>query len=171
MKKIIISVVAILVVMTAIFYLILKKNPKAETVAAPVATTATNDIPQLHLTQLDGTKLMSKDLKGKVAFVFFQPDCDHCQREAVQIREHINAFNDYQVYFVSDAELPQLRKFAQDYGLAESSNFYFAHIPTNDIFDTVGSIPTPSMYVFSEHGRLVNSFIGETAIEEILKYL
>lgn len=172
MKKIIISVLAALVVVGAIFYLIFKKNAEKEQVStAAVAASASNDLPWLPLTQLDGTSFTAHSLEGKTILVFFQPDCDHCQRESTQIREHINAFDGYNVYFVSDADMPQLSKFAVDYNLAASSNVHFTHATANDIYNAVGGIQVPAVFVFSDSGRLVKSFIGETPIEQILHYL
>lgn len=171
MKKIIFSVLAVLVVVAAIFYLFTKKNAQQEQ-AAPAATAgATNELPWLPLTQLDGTQLITKKLEGKTILVFFQPDCDHCQREATQIRAHLDAFSGYQVYFVSDAAMPLLSRFAQDYDLAGSSNVQFAQATANDIYNAVGGIQVPAVYVYSDSGRLVKSFIGETPIEQIINYL
>lgn len=132
---------------------------------------ASNDLPRLPLTTLDSTRLMANDLEGSTVLVLFQPDCDHCQREATQIREHIAAFGGYKIYFVSDAGLPQLSQFAEAYNLADQSNVYFAQTTINDILSQVGPIEAPSLFVYSEEGRLVKSFIGETPIEEILKVL
>lgn len=144
--------------------------PAPEAPAASVAA-ASNDLPMLPLTRLDGTRLMVNKLEGSTVLVLFQPDCDHCQREATQIREHIEAFETYKIYFVSDAELPQLSQFATTYKLADQSNVYFAQTSINDILNQIGPIEAPSLFVYSADGRLVKSFIGETPIEEILKVL
>lgn len=145
--------------------------PAAQQATAPVATAAITDLPKLPLTTLDGTQLMANELEGGTVLVLFQPDCDHCQREATQIRENIAAFDAYKIYFVSDANLPQLSQFAQTYKLADQDNVYFAQTTLNDILNQVGPIEAPSLFVYSPEGRLVKSFIGETPIEEILKVL
>jgi peroxiredoxin len=139
--------------------------------AAAAPTTTANELPQLPFTQLDGAKVVAKNLRGKTVLVMFQPDCDHCQREARQIQEHLHAFDDYAVYFVSDASLPQLETFAKEYKLAGEPNVHFAQASINDILSSLGPIEAPSLFVYSEDGRLVKSFIGETPIEEILKVL
>lgn len=141
------------------------------TAAAPAATVSNNDLPMMPLTRLDGSRLVAKNLQGKTVLVLFQPDCDHCQREAVQIRENLEAFDDYAVYFVSDAALPQLRQFAQEYDLADKSNVYFAQASISDILNTLGPVQAPSVFVYSEEGRLVDSFIGETPVKEITNVL
>lgn len=182
MKKGIIIIVAVVLVLILIFYLDnvnsnsanTETSPAPTTEATPTATTAAvvpSQLPMMSLTRLDGSRLMAKDLKGKTVLVLFQPDCDHCQREAVQIRENLEAFEDYTIYFVSDAALPQLDQFAQAYDLAGKNNVHFAQASVNDIIHTLGPVEAPSVFVYSEEGRLVDSFIGETPIEEITSSL
>lgn len=138
--------------------------------SGPVASAAT-DLPPLPLLKLDGTSLMANQLNGKIILYFFQPDCDHCQRETGQIRENLAAFRDYQVYFISNYPQQTIAKFAQDYKLAFEPNFVFAHATINDILNTVGPMESPSMFIYAADGRLVKNFNGETPIQEILPAL
>ncbi|MGV3589381.1 MAG: TlpA family protein disulfide reductase [Adhaeribacter sp.] len=141
-------------------------NTQPETAAA-----ATNDLPQLPLTKLDGTKLMANSLTGKTILFFFQPDCDHCQRETAQIRENLSAFRDYQVYFITNYPQDALTKFAQEYKLAFEPNFVFAQATIEDILNTVGPMESPSMFIYTAEGRLAKAFKGETPIAQILPAL
>src|SRR5438046_10742212 len=61
------------------------------------------DLPNISLTTLTGQRFQGGDLIGKnVILILFQPDCDHCQREAREIKEHIQSFRRYQLYFVTN---------------------------------------------------------------------
>ncbi|WP_162051792.1 TlpA family protein disulfide reductase [Pontibacter pamirensis] len=180
MKKGIYIIAGVVLVLLLIFFIdnLNSKSATRETAPAaeeaPSATTAAvvpNDLPMMSLTRLDGSSLMAKDLEGKTVLVLFRPDCDHCQRETVQIRENLEAFEDYTIYFVSDAGLPQLSQFAREYDLADKNNIYFAQASVNDIIHTLGPVEAPSVFIYSEEGRLVGSFIGETPIEEIISAL
>ena len=121
----------------------------------------------LPLTMPDGSQVMAKSLTGKTVLVVYLPDCDHCQREAVQIRDYLTDFAEYTIYFVSSAPAEQISQFAQEYKLASRSNVVFARTAPAYITHSFGYIPTPSLYVYSE-GRLLKEFKGETAIETIL---
>ncbi|MDB5261303.1 MAG: hypothetical protein JWQ14_584 [Adhaeribacter sp.] len=134
----------------------------------PTAVEASTDLPALPLIKLDGTPLMANNLSGKTVLFFFQPDCDHCQRETVQIRENLAAFRDYKVYFITNAGLPELRKFSQDYKIAFEPNFTFAQATIENILNTVGPMDSPSLFIYSNEGQLVKAFNGETPIEQIL---
>src|SRR5687768_1589568 len=70
-----------------------------------------NDLPSMTITKLDGSEIDIRALKGKMILILFQPDCDHCQREAKEIREHIDAFKEYSIYFISADQIPAIEKF------------------------------------------------------------
>jgi thiol-disulfide isomerase/thioredoxin len=128
-------------------------------------------LPDLPLTTTQGTQLNAQALEGKVVLVLFQPDCDHCQREAEAIREHLNAFAEYTLYFVTYAPMADIQKFARDYRLSGLDNIFFAFADVQPILDNFGSIPTPSLYIYSDQQQLVKAFEGETPIDKILEHL
>jgi len=137
----------------------------------PAAKVMYNDRPNLALTGIDGTKLNASAITGKTVLVFFQPDCDHCQRETVQIEQNLSAFKDYQLYFISDAALPQIAEFAQTYKLAGNPAIHFYQTSIADIMRTIGAVQLPSVYVYSGQGKLIKTFNGETPIGWILSVL
>lgn len=142
-----------------------RTEKKAETRKGP------SDLPALALTMPGGTQIMANSLPGKNVLVLFQPDCEDCQREAVQIRENLQAFNDYAIYFISDASLPVQAQFAKAYDLMDTNNVHFAQTSINEILQTLGPLPVPSIFLYSEEGRLVKAFKGETEIQQILNHL
>ncbi|PRY07306.1 peroxiredoxin [Pontibacter ummariensis] len=171
MKKGIFIFVAAVVVLAVVFY-IDSRNSSDEKLVAPAGTeNVQGELPLLPLTRLDSTRIIASDLEGKVVLVFFQPDCDPCKREAEQIRARLHAFDGYTLYFVSDAPLPELKRFALESNLAKQQNVFFAQASLEDITNTVGSVKTPSVFIFSEEGNLVKSFIGEAPIEEVVQHL
>jgi peroxiredoxin len=128
-----------------------------------------NDLPTMALTMLDGSQLQAKDLKGSTIIILFQPDCDHCQREAKAIHENIKAFQNYSLYFVSGATPQELDTFAHQYGFSSISNVHFANTQVQSIIDNFGQISAPSLYVYNGMGKLVTKFNGETDITQILE--
>ncbi len=128
-------------------------------------------LPNLPLTTTIGTQTNAQELTGKVVLVLFQPDCDHCQREAEAIREHLDAFADYTLYFITYAPMQDIQQFARDYKLSGQDNIFFALSEVQPILDNFGSIPTPSLYIYSDQQKLVKAFEGEAPIKEILEHL
>src|SRR5689334_3320362 len=93
----------------------------------------TNDLPAMLITTTQGQPIFTKDLSGKTILILFQPDCDHCQREAKQIRDSLSAFQDYEMYFISTAMPADLEKFSADYKFTGEPNVHFANTSLDHI--------------------------------------
>ncbi len=127
--------------------------------------------PKFNLTLENGEKTTLDKLPGKIALVLFQPDCDHCQREAEDIKNHIEGFKTFQLYFVSSAPIDEVIAFARKYGLYDRPNVKLGTTTVTDIINTFGPIDAPSIYLYNDDGELIQSFNGEVAIEVVIKYI
>lgn len=130
-----------------------------------------NELPAMIGIMLDGSTIDIKQLTDKVVLILFQPDCDHCQREAVQIHDHLDAFAGYSIYFITTDSLPVIEKFAVDYDLKNASRVYFIQTLVQSILSNFGNIDAPSLYIYSNERKLVKRFNGETPIETIISSL
>ncbi|HTE34211.1 MAG TPA: redoxin domain-containing protein [Chryseolinea sp.] len=135
------------------------------------SVSTSSDQPDMSITLLDNSVRNIKDLSGKNVLVFFQPDCDHCQREADDIRTNLNAFGKCTVYFITAAPAKEISEFATTYKLSNYPNVFFAFTPAKNILDHYGPISAPSIYIYSDEHKLVKSFNGEVAINEVVKYI
>lgn len=129
------------------------------------------DLPALDLSLRDGSSVSAKTLSGKVALIFFFPDCDHCQREAAQIQKNIAGFKDYTLYFISSAPFPEIDHFATTYQLSNYKNVVFARAESQQVVEVLGPIETPTILLYDKNGILIETFTGEVAVEVILKYI
>jgi len=152
----------------AVFFLIACSRPKKENVSEAVAQ---SELPVLQITLLEGKAINIDSLSGKTVLFFFSPDCDHCQREAEDIREHLNAFKDYSLYFIAARGSGEIDAFAKKYQLSDISNVHFAHAEVPEVVKAMGAIGTPTLYIYSDDKRLVKKFENETDVEEIIKFL
>lgn len=144
-----------------------KKEKEAE--QKPVAMP--NDLPAMTISLADGKTIDAKTLTGKNVLILFQPDCDHCQHEAEDIREQLASFTGYTLYFVSSAPMAEIQKFAADYKLTGNSNVVFGWTATENVLNNFGPIQAPSVYIYTDQGKLVQQFNGQTDVSVILKYL
>jgi peroxiredoxin len=151
-----------------LFFLTGCSAKKEET--AQVSASQVNEYPDLILTLSNGEKLSTKTLKGNNIIILFQPDCEHCQHEAVQIEQRLEEFKDYTLYFISSSPMEQITAFAKNFGLENNKKVRFAWTSNEGVLTYYGAIPTPSIYVYSK-GELRTSFNGQTDVENILKAL
>ncbi|MCW5910566.1 MAG: redoxin domain-containing protein [Cyclobacteriaceae bacterium] len=126
-----------------------------------------NELPHLKFTTLDGTATSMRNLETPLVLILFFADCDHCQREAQEIRKNLDLFKGKNIQFISAEEVSVIQKFAVDYGLANQPNVAFGRAESVDVYMNFGSIPTPSIYIYSADKRLIKNFKGETPVAEI----
>lgn len=129
-----------------------------------------NQLPAMSITMLNGSSLNIKSLTGKIMLILFQTDCDHCQREAKEIRDNMEAFENYAVYFITADQISAIEKFGKDHDLLNHPNVSFGMATVTDVLNNFGSIPTPSVYVYIDQ-QLKHKFNGEVSIERIVAVL
>jgi hypothetical protein len=147
-----------------------KKEAAKDGEAIETAAPTQNDLPFMPVTLTDGTVVNVKDFKGKNMLVLFQPDCDHCQHEAVDMEKRLTEFKDYKVYFVSSAPMPEIEKFAVTYKLKGKENISFGNTQAENVLNHFGPIPAPSIYIYNDQ-TLKKGFEGQTDVNEIIQNL
>lgn len=130
-----------------------------------------NDLPDMRIRLPDQSEVDIQKLKGKVLLIFFQPECDHCQREATEIAQNITAFKNASLYFITSDTAEKIERFATEYKLYGHVNIIFGHTSTESVLRNFGPIATPSIYIYSAEQRLIKAFNGEVAISEVFKYI
>ena len=143
------------------------KPPVESPTQSPVAQTR-NDMPKMIITSVDESKINVHQLKEKTILILFQPDCDHCQREARAIRENLDAFKEYTLYFISADQMTDVKKFGEAFDLIGQANVHFALTTVEDVIKNFGGVPAPSVYIYTDQ-KLVQKFNGEVTIDKILQ--
>lgn len=146
-----------------------KPSPEETENKAP-QTSATNDLPRMVVTASDQSAVNLRELKGKTMLILFQPDCDHCQREAQEIRKHLDQFSEYSLYFISAGQMAPIEEFGRTYDLLGHSNIKFAATTVEHVLSNFGPISAPSIYIYVDQ-KLVKKFNGEVGIDLILQAL
>lgn len=129
--------------------------------------------PHLTVYSLQGDTADIRTLGDGKPFVvvYFSPDCDHCQREATQISEHLKDFRGVGIIMLSLENRETTLQFSRDYHLAGEPGVRFYldvrhQFPLS--FQTRGY---PILLVYSDQGKLRRIFQGETPVKEILRAL
>ena len=142
------------------------KKTDAQNVPPPV-----NEYPNVLLLDADGKQFSAKDLDGGGILIFFSSSCDHCQREAKDIGQHLDGFKDYHLYFIATDPFNEMEQFANDYGVSGKSNISFLRTDGASVTKALGSINTPTILVYSHDKRLRARFDGETSAVSIVEHL
>jgi peroxiredoxin len=132
---------------------------------------ARNELPPVTLIGPDGKHFSAQSLPGNTILVFFGAGCDHCQREATEIHDHLKEFEGYTLYFISMDPFPVMDKFAQDFGISNQPNIRFLQADGSTVASALGYIQTPTIIAYDSERKLIKRFDGETKVEAILKAL
>lgn len=139
---------------------------------AAVESSTRQGLPNIKVKMLSGSVLNTNTIKGKTILFFYSPDCDHCQREAKDIGKNVEAFKEYTIYFVCSPRPDEsIAAFQKEYGLENQPNLFFGQAEVANVIGEMGSIGTPSLFIYSEQGKLVKQIDNETPAAEIIKFL
>ena len=148
-----------------------KPEKHTDTQTQKIEPAEINDLPAILLMEQDGKQYSTRSLAGNTLLIFFGPECEHCQREAVQIHKNLKGFERYTLYFIALDPFPLITKFAEDYKINNQPNIHFARADGPTVFNSLGQIQTPTILIYAANRKLIKRFDGETKIEEILKLL
>ena len=133
-------------------------------------------LPDFHFYDQGNKKFTKAQLKPNTPTIvfYFDPDCDHCQKQAGFIQKEITKFAAIQVVFVAfPASIEAITAFGRKYFPNQiGKNFHF--LRDNDyLFDKFfGYSEAPSIYVFNKTGKCVKTVKKtETSVADLLSAL
>jgi len=105
-------------------------------------------------------------------FIFFSPDCDHCQYQAISLKKELPKLEEaYIVWVAAESNVSIVRRFSKKYGIENIPNCIVLADTYNQIYKAFRIDKLPSILVYGKDKMLVNQFIGETNWESIEKIL
>jgi thioredoxin-related protein len=131
-------------------------------------------IPSFKLYNIADSSVFTKDnLKKKKAtlIMMFSPDCEHCQEETKAITANIDLFKKVQIVMASPLNFDYIRKFYDEYKIANYPNITMGRDPTYFLGTFFKVRSFPALFLYDKKGRLVNHFTGETSVQEIANLL
>jgi len=147
-----------------------EKKEKPAEVVLEAKQPARNDLPALRVSQIDNQQVFFKDLKGKVLLVFFNPDCDHCQRQGQMIAANRPVLDGYETYFISPDSIGAIEKYSKEYKLVDPT-IHFARAEGQEIYNAVGPITNLPTYFVYKDQALVARTEGEISSEKFQQLL
>jgi len=125
------------------------------------------------ITVPDSTVFTKDDLKKKkptIIFIF-SPDCEHCQHATKELTSHIGLFKKAQIVMSSPIEFSYLKKFYEEYKIADHSNITMGRDPTY-YFGTFYHVRGfPRIFVYDKKGDFIKGFEGSVPMETIADVL
>lgn len=121
----------------------------------------------------DSTRFTKDDLSKKKAtiIIIFSPDCDHCQHATKELTDNISLFKKAQIVMTSSLEYSYLKKFYEEYKIADHPNIIMGRDPSY-FFGTFFQVRSfPAIFVYDKKGNFIKSFDGSVPIERVAEVL
>lgn len=133
---------------------------------------ASKEIPYFTFYTLDSQRFTkdSFDSKRTKLILYFNSECDHCEKQAKWLSEDIDAFSDLELTFISFEEMGAIKSFRDTHNFHQK-NITFLQDARLTFSDKFGVESFPSILLYSKKGKLIHKFEGETKVEKILEFL
>jgi thioredoxin-related protein len=121
----------------------------------------------------DSSHFTKDDLSKKKAtiIIIFSPDCDHCQHATKELTANIKLFKKAQIIMASPLEYSYLKKFYEEYKIADHPNIIVGRDPSY-FFGTFFQVRSfPAIFVYDKKGNFIKSFDGSVPIESVAEVL
>jgi thiol-disulfide isomerase/thioredoxin len=146
-------------------YKIHRVKIRKETLASAIV-----NLPSFSFYKLDNTPFTSDSVansKDRLIIMLFSPDCEHCQYTAKNYVQHKHELESSKILMVTLADSLSASKFYTDYQLNTLPNILMLRDPQMTFPKTFGAGMIPTFLVY-KNGKLINRFIGETRIDNLL---
>jgi len=133
----------------------------------------TKYLPEFSFINLLHENNFSRDsvLKGKSCLIlYFNSECEHCQKEATQIHGDLYFFSDYQILMVSSESKESILAFKKKYQL-DGPFIKFLQDQKFIFEDVFGATTVPTSFIYNKDKLLIKRFYGEVKTSALLHYL
>jgi peroxiredoxin len=131
-------------------------------------TTPAKTLPEFEFHRLDQSAFTNKDLpSGKILFfIFFDSDCDHCQRAIHQIREDSKSFQQTAIILVSLDGKDKINHFMSSYAprLMAQKNVTILQDTGNQFIARFKPLRYPAMFLYSIDKKLIDYEDNELSV-------
>ncbi|QJE00060.1 TlpA family protein disulfide reductase [Massilia forsythiae] len=130
--------------------------------------------PDVTFLSIDGQKISSQDLRGKVVMVnFWATSCATCVKEMPQMVETYNRFKGQGLQFVAVAMSYDPPNYVLNYAATRQLPFKVALDAGGDLARQFGDVAmTPTTFVIGKDGKILKRYLGEpdfTALHALLQ--
>ena len=154
---------------TIIFFFFVSISLPAQDRSKPAAQT----LPKFQFSRLNGITFTDKDIqKNKLIFImFFDPECDHCQRAIRSIGEQHAAFKKTAMILISVYNKDKIDNFMSTYGskLKGWKNITLLQDKLNQFILKFNPMKYPSMFLYTSSKKLIKYSDVPEEVPEFVK--
>ncbi len=129
--------------------------------------------PKMIFTSLNGERITSESLRGKVVMVnFWATSCAACIHEMPKMVETYNKFKKQGLELVAVAMSYDAPNYVIDYAQTRQLPFKVAYDARGELAKSFGAVEgTPTTFVLDKNGTIIRRYQGEPAYSELHRLL
>ncbi len=101
--------------------------------------------------------------------MFFNPECEHCQRETKELMAYKTELKDVQLIMISATSYKMVNEFYHDYNLSYMPSIKIGYDPGYALSMKYQLRTMPSLFVYSSTGKMLKEFVGNVGVPAILE--
>ncbi len=132
-------------------------------------------LPDFEFSRLDKSSFTNKNLVSgsKLFFMFFDSDCDHCQRAIKNIDEHYKSFLKTTIYLVSSDDNEKMKGFLNNFTkhLKFQKNVVLLRDTRNQFILMFKPYRYPGMFLYSADKKLIDYEDNAESVFRIVHFI
>ena len=132
------------------------------------------NLPGISMLLMDSvTRIHTADIpEGEpIVFIYFQPDCIHCQEETTAILQDIASLKAVRIYMLTPSFRPVLRHFYEYYKLAGYTNIKVGVDEGMRFYTYFNARKIPFLAVYNKDRQLIKAHAGTFSVDNLLKFI
>ena len=119
----------------------------------------------------DSTAFTNEELKKNkpVVVMFFNPDCEHCQKETKELLAYKEELKDIQIVMTSALPYKLIKDFYTEYNIASMTNIKMGQDVNYKLGTKYHPTRYPAIYVYDAAGNLAKVFAGNIGVPAIIE--
>jgi thiol-disulfide isomerase/thioredoxin len=144
---------------------------KQATPQPPVISKAQTGIPPYHILTTDSVYKTPADLKKNmpIMFVYFAPDCSHCQHMMYELKPRMKDFKDVQVVMITFVtQIKAIQIFYRDFDLKKYPNWIVGTEGYTYVVQKYFDVhTTPYIALYDKNRKLVKAWDKAPSVDEM----
>jgi len=128
-------------------------------------------LPAFQIISLDSCQYINTSLLPSgtpMLFFYFDPNCEHCQKETQILLTNIRQLANTRIYFLTNGENSDLMKFCKTFRTDTVANIIVGKDYEYSFYKTYLPPTVPYLAIYNTKNILTKIYIGETSIESIV---
>ncbi len=136
------------------------------------SVTIAEEIPYFTFYTLDSERFTKENFDNKRTklILYFNSECDHCEKQAKWLSKDIELFSELEMVFVSFEEMNAIKNY-RDLHYFNQKNITFLQDARLTFSDKFNVETFPSILIYNKKGKLIHKFEGETKVDKLLPYI